>query len=452
MDRDQMDGDESSRINAEAVSLNQELQLKNALLEQLNAELERSKAALDRQNLLLSDLFKNIPIGVIMVEAPSGKPLIANEAAYRLLGRGIIPDATKDNLEQVFEVYKAGTREPYPPEEMPILIGMSGKSSYVDNLEVVRPDGSSMMIEAFGAPVLDSQGRVWASLVSIIDITDRRRHEQAIKSSYERRRKNDMMNELIKSGPPSNQVVHESARILGMKMLEPFSCLLITIDEYHGKPAIYWQDHLEEYHLLKDSIMDVVDEVDRVSWDSPDGIGVLSFEAMPETASKVEQKKLAEELSEKIVMKFPKVKISIGISTRADNLASLGECYQQASSAVMTGRKVWPHLSIYHYLELGVFTLLASLRDETKITEYIERTLGKLLRYDRKKTETYLNTLEIVLLSDNLKASAEIMGVHYHTLMFRKRRIEAILEVSLDDVADRLAILTALHMMKLRKS
>jgi DNA-binding PucR family transcriptional regulator len=95
---------------------------------------------------------------------------------------------------------------------------------------------------------------------------------------------------------------------------------------------------------------------------------------------------------------------------------------------------------------------LSCFSDETQIREYIDRTLGKLLRYDKRKNQAYLATLEIILMSDNLKGSAETLGIHYHTLMFRKQRLEQILEVSFEDYAARLAILNALHMLKLRNN
>ena len=40
---------------------------------------------------------------------------------------------------------------------------------------------------------------------TFIDITERRRHEQGMKRAYERRRKNDLMNELIQEEIPSKQ-------------------------------------------------------------------------------------------------------------------------------------------------------------------------------------------------------------------------------------------------------
>lgn len=145
---------------------------------QAGDELKRSEDALKRQNSLLSSLLKILPIGVFMVEAPSGKLLVANDAAYRVLGRGILPDVSDQNLSEVYKAFKMGSRDPYPLEEMPLLLGMSGKTSHVDDMEIERPDGTKTLLEIFGSPVTDDQGQVWASVVSFIDITDRKGHEE----------------------------------------------------------------------------------------------------------------------------------------------------------------------------------------------------------------------------------------------------------------------------------
>jgi len=142
--------------------------------------LKVSETALSRQNELFSLLLKNLQIGVFMVEAPSGKPLVANEMALKLLGRGILPDASRHNLTEVYKAYKIGSRTPYPPEEIPILLGISGKSTHINDMMVVRPDGTEIYLEIFGSPVIDSQGHIWASLVSFFDITERKRAEEVI--------------------------------------------------------------------------------------------------------------------------------------------------------------------------------------------------------------------------------------------------------------------------------
>lgn len=182
---------EELQVNEEELrSQNDELQSTEEMLRVQINEYETSQKllkereeSLHRQNNLFSSLLQILPVGVFMVEAPSGKPLVANEAAYNLLGRGILPDASKENLSNVYKAFKAGTRDPYPPEEMPIILGMNGVTSYIDDMEVERPDGTKTLLEIYGAPVTDDNGSIWASLVSFIDITERKQAELALKQS-----------------------------------------------------------------------------------------------------------------------------------------------------------------------------------------------------------------------------------------------------------------------------
>jgi PAS domain S-box-containing protein len=145
------------------------------------AESKRSEEALQRQNALLSALLKTLPIGVFMVEAPSGKPLVANEVALELLGRGLLPQVTAEALPEVYRSFKAGSREPYPPAEMPILRAMAGQSSHIEDMAVVHADGTEHLLEVFGSPVTNGHGQVWAGVVSFLDITERKRAEETVR-------------------------------------------------------------------------------------------------------------------------------------------------------------------------------------------------------------------------------------------------------------------------------
>ena len=128
-----------------------------------------------RQRNIMDALLDNLSSGVFMVEAPSGKPLIANRMAKLILGQGILPDANKGNLSEVYRAHKPQSPNPYPINEMPIIQGMLGVSSHVDDMIVERPDGSEVRLEVFGTPVRDEYGRVWASLVNFYDVTERSR-------------------------------------------------------------------------------------------------------------------------------------------------------------------------------------------------------------------------------------------------------------------------------------
>jgi len=146
-------------------------------------ERKKIEEALARQNNIFTSLLKSLPIGVFMVEAPSGKPLVANEAALILLGRGILPAANAENIGEVYEAYKQETNEQYPPSEMPIIKAMKGEVSYIDDLVVIRPDGTKSLLEIFGSPVLDTNGNVLAGLVTFHDISNRKEIERTLKEN-----------------------------------------------------------------------------------------------------------------------------------------------------------------------------------------------------------------------------------------------------------------------------
>ncbi len=145
---------------------------KNEMVEELN-----------KQNSMINTLLANLQIGVYMIEVPSGIPLLANESSFNLLGRGILPEANSGTIAKVYDLYKTGTDIPYPNEELPLIVAMSGVSKHVDDMEVKKPDGTRTALEVFGSPIRDNSGNIWASLVSFQDITDRKQAEQALKKS-----------------------------------------------------------------------------------------------------------------------------------------------------------------------------------------------------------------------------------------------------------------------------
>lgn len=151
---------------------------------QAEGALRDSEASLKRQNQLVSSLLENLTIGVFMVDSSTGKPLIINKMAEKLLGRGIFPDASTNNLSEVYNARKIGSSVPYPVEEMPIVRATYGESAHIDDMVVERPDGSEVLLEVSGTPVRDENGNIWASLISFSDITETKRSEAIREVQY----------------------------------------------------------------------------------------------------------------------------------------------------------------------------------------------------------------------------------------------------------------------------
>lgn len=140
-------------------------------------EKRQAEENIRNQNNLFVSLLKLLPVGVFMVDATEGKPLVVNDMGAALLGSGILPDATEHNLSKVYKAYKGDTKKVYPTSEMPIVLGMKGISSHIDDMVVERPDGRRILLDVFGTSVTDKDGKPWASLVTFMDITERKKAE-----------------------------------------------------------------------------------------------------------------------------------------------------------------------------------------------------------------------------------------------------------------------------------
>lgn len=287
-------------------------------------------------------------------------------------------------------------------------------------------------------------------LSTFTDITEQRRDERLLKVSYERKNKNDVLNELIQDKRPSNSTLTASARMLGMRILEPFSCYLVAMNSYRGQPREYWLERRDEYRYLADSAVDELSDESCIAWESINGIGVLCFGDFSLPDGKEQQNRQAEKIRQTLALHLPELDVSVGISECAASLAEIGARYRQTFDALHIGRNMWPQRRIYHYLDLGIFQILPYGNDPNQLNAYIDRIMGKLLRYDKQKKAEYLETLELILQSNNLKETAGKLSIHYKTLMFRKQRIEEILGISFDDLSSRMAVATALQLMKIR--
>jgi PAS domain S-box-containing protein len=200
---------------------------------------KETEERIESQNRLMSTLLDNLQVGVFMAESPTGKPLLANKQAMKLLGRGIMNDADKTTLAEVYQAFKAGTDELYPQDEMPLVRGLMGENHSIDDMVVVQPDGTQVHLQVFGTPVRDSEGKVIASLVSFSDITDRKRAEEEHKK---------LQNQLLQSqkmesvGRLAGGVAHDFNNILSiiignaellLEDINPDSPLVASIQEIH---------------------------------------------------------------------------------------------------------------------------------------------------------------------------------------------------------------------------
>ncbi|MFM7426064.1 MAG: EAL domain-containing protein [Elainella sp.] len=76
--------------------------------------------------------------------------------------------------------YLAGTDQPYPAENLPILLALEGKSSTIDDVELAC-QSRRIPLEISGTPIRDVAGEVAYAVVAFQDITERKQAEEKLR-------------------------------------------------------------------------------------------------------------------------------------------------------------------------------------------------------------------------------------------------------------------------------
>src|SRR5579862_914745 len=116
-----------------------------------------------------------------------GTCLFCNPAAVRLLGYDDPSELLGKNMHSLEHHTRADGR-PYPIEECPIYIGFqNGQGVHRDDEVYWRKDGTSFPVEFWSHPIF-REGRTLGAVITFVDITERKKAEEALRKSEERHR------------------------------------------------------------------------------------------------------------------------------------------------------------------------------------------------------------------------------------------------------------------------
>lgn len=139
-------------------------------------------ADLDRERL--TALLEQLPVGVVLADAHSGRIRLSNRATNRIWGESFELDRVVDYAERL------GTRPDGTPlslEDWPLVRAIrDGVESRGERVALTRADGRQAYVEISAGPVRDRTGRVTAGVAVFSDVTDRVAAEYALAASEQR--------------------------------------------------------------------------------------------------------------------------------------------------------------------------------------------------------------------------------------------------------------------------
>lgn len=138
---------------------------------------------LDAERTLLKEILRQMPAGVVVADAKSGKIILNNEQVGQLIHSGT-PPANIEQYAQGATYHLDGS--PMQNHEWSLLRAITqGEVTFNEERLYVRKDGTQCYLNVNAAPIRDKDGEIVAAVVSFYDITSQKELEM---------RKNEFIN------------------------------------------------------------------------------------------------------------------------------------------------------------------------------------------------------------------------------------------------------------------
>lgn len=168
--------------------LQRDLQTEHRRNADLQVAQERARAALKEANTALEArvrertdelqaILRQMPAGLIIAEAPSGRIVQANDLAKRILGRDAPHSVSLDEFSSDYHPHRAD-KTPFAADEIPLVRAIRWGEEVIDEeIRFPRGDGGWITVNASAAPIRDNDGNIRAGIVTITDVSRRKQLE-----------------------------------------------------------------------------------------------------------------------------------------------------------------------------------------------------------------------------------------------------------------------------------
>lgn len=264
-------------------------------------------------------------------------------------------------------------------------------------------------------------------------------------------------NEILEGLLSNKRQVQDQALRTALRTEKKFNCpyllILVNSDTPHSEVrSLAEQNKIDEsLYYAKRYIRSI--NPNCVFWEqSPRMTVFFSF-----SSSKVpcEKEMVIEEFRKicaSLKQQFPRHTVSMGISKVHHNIYDFPQAYYCAVQSLELGIATSKGTTgnVFSYDELGILQVISPGNGITKLDNFCNDALGKLIDYDREHNSELLITLKVFFEhNQNAIKTAKALFIHYNTLRYRLETIEKLLGNVTKNPQKRLATEVALQIYPL---
>lgn len=175
----------------------------------------------------LSSILATLPVGVLVLDAQTLKPITFNEQVQTYLRREV--DPTVPFSIEDYNLYRTGTQIYYPKDELPIFAALrDGEAKSSDDIAIIFEDTQiDLLVDA--APIVNERNQVTAIVAAFADISNLRSLENTLQEN---------LRETVQLYEAQRQLTEAvslddvlDALIMQLAMIQPADAYILLVDE-----------------------------------------------------------------------------------------------------------------------------------------------------------------------------------------------------------------------------
>jgi len=424
-------------LELELQGLTEQLQIANDLL-----------AAKERSTRLAGEIAK---VGYFEWD-PTKCHLYWSDQQYRNLGY------TLGEVTPTLEIF----HERIHPEDWDLVQAARAelyKKSYQEcQFRVIKADGSMGWLHSRASVIRNEQGNPTKILGVTQEITQQKRAEEQMHRVEQELAftnllysRSTYLNNLLFNDYP---VAHITTALneFGIETEMPRCCFVVQLVEKLADNTKRLKDRMTPLRERKQAVLIWLAESQwGVVWRCHDNIVLLTSISDQIAANKQSQIRFAKDIIVNIEKLFPHFYVKVGISGISSIPLNFRDLYEKAHRAVVIAASMELSSAI-HVDDIGLYEVAFQLLQDTNICTMVQNTVGRLAEHDEARGSNLLITLQCILEYKSLKAVAEELFVHHNTVIWRKRKIEELLEISLDTMETKMLLLLYIKIWNLKQT